>query len=254
MQVDPLNLLGDGIGKVELVDHMGSDLNTVNAARVSFAAISTSMTPRDEKLIQYLANAEPPHGSPSRHAVLQFRFKAPISIARQLYKHVVGIETIEFDGVELRVTTPEAQFKDQPWNEVSGRYVKVEPQFYVPQPHQWRVQAENNKQASVENAGVLTNTEQLTGVSTHLCQLAYDHYTTLLNSGVSREQARLFLPQSTYTEWQWTMSLAAALHLVRLRDHEGAQWEAQAYGKAVGQYLEQLFPVNYRAFNAEHSH
>ena len=69
-------------GSVELIDKMGSDLTTVESARVSFNKGASSMGDRESKLIRYLAEHE--HTSPFRHAHLMFRFKAPLFVARQL--------------------------------------------------------------------------------------------------------------------------------------------------------------------------
>ena len=41
--------------EVELVDHMGSDLTVVNAARVSFGKRKEEVTKGDEQLIKYLS-------------------------------------------------------------------------------------------------------------------------------------------------------------------------------------------------------
>jgi thymidylate synthase (FAD) len=108
--------------KVDLIDHMGSDLTVVNAARVSFNKTSSSLTEKDIKLINYLAKHK--HWSPFSHCFVQFRIKAPIFVARQLGKHQVGLA----------------------WNEVSRRYVDSEPEFY--KPVMWRGRAENAKQGS----------------------------------------------------------------------------------------------------------
>jgi thymidylate synthase (FAD) len=116
--------------KVELIDHMGSDLSVVNAARVSFNKKSALLrgntgwfiTPKDNKLIKYLAKHN--HFSPFTHNAVTLHIKAPIFVARQLQKHQVGFA----------------------WNEVSRRYVTDTPEFYVPDV--WRKAAENVKQGS----------------------------------------------------------------------------------------------------------
>ena len=110
---------------VTLVDHMGSDLSVVNAARVSFAKSHEEFQEKaDSRLINYLAKHN--HWSPFGHASMQFHIKAPIFVARQLVKHQVGLI----------------------WNEVSRRYVDDEPEFY--NPKKWRLSAENKKQGSSE--------------------------------------------------------------------------------------------------------
>ena len=111
--------------EVELLGHYGSDLEVVNAARVSFHKRANTMSPKDEKLIKYLADHK--HHSPFNHAFLSFRVKAPIFVARQLVKH-----------------------KFLPINEVSRRYVNTPPEFYIPSV--WRMAAENVKQGSSDIA------------------------------------------------------------------------------------------------------
>ncbi len=100
-------------GYIELLDHMGTDLTTVEAARVSFLKGTTKLGEREEKLIRYMAEHD--HTSPFRHATMMFRFKAPLFVARQLWKHVVGINT-EFD-LEERWSGFSGGFKDTGWNE-----------------------------------------------------------------------------------------------------------------------------------------
>lgn len=100
-------------GHVELLDAMGSDLTTVNAARVSFNRDASELGVREERLIRYLAEHE--HTSPFRHAMLMLRFKAPLLCARQMWKHIVGISP-EFD-LEDGWTGFSGGFKDTGWNE-----------------------------------------------------------------------------------------------------------------------------------------
>ena len=108
--------------KVEYVDHMGSDLSIVNAARVSFNKVSNILEPNDEKLIKYLAMHN--HWTPFAHTSISLRIKCPIFVARQLGKHQVGLV----------------------WNEVSRRYVDEEPEFFFPDV--WRGKPINAKQGS----------------------------------------------------------------------------------------------------------
>jgi thymidylate synthase (FAD) len=104
---------------VTYIDHMGSDLTVVNAARVSFNKESENIDDKDIKLIKYLAKHK--HWSPFSHCFIQFRIEAPLFVARQLIKHQVGLA----------------------WNEVSRRYVDTMPRFYT--PTSWRTKADNVK-------------------------------------------------------------------------------------------------------------
>jgi thymidylate synthase (FAD) len=221
-------------GSVELLDKMGSDLTTVESARVSFLKGTTDLGEREMRLIKYLAEHE--HTSPFRHAHLMFRFKAPLFVARQLWKHIVGI-TPEFD-LEDQFTGFSGGFKDTGWNEASARYVELQDEFYIPET--WRAQSASNKQGS---AGPLA--EQTSAAATYRrgLEAAYTTYQQLRELGVAKEQARIVLPQSIYTQWIWTGSLQAFLHVVDLRTKPDAQWETQQYGLAVQTILREYFPV-----------
>ena len=81
-KTDPLE---DGISSVELIRVSGSDLDIVNAARVSYGKVSKTISERDGKLIQFLMDHE--HTSPFEHNQISFRIKAPIYIVRQWMRH-----------------------------------------------------------------------------------------------------------------------------------------------------------------------
>ncbi len=221
-------------GSVELLDHMGSDLTTIEAARVSFLKGATEMSERESKLIRYLAEHE--HTSPFRHAMLMFRFKAPLFVARQLWKHIVGI-TPEFD-LEDRFASFSGGFRDTGWNEASGRYVELKEEFYIPEV--WRAQSASNKQGS---AGEIEDQAAAIDVYAEGLRQAYAAYRRLRELGAAKEQARVILPQSIYTQWIWTGSLQAFLHVVELRAKPDAQYETQQYGEAVRAVVREFFPV-----------
>jgi thymidylate synthase (FAD) len=221
-------------GSVELIDKMGNDLTTVESARVSFLKGAAELSDREKRLIRYLAEHE--HTSPFRHAMLMFRFKAPLFVARQLWKHIVGI-TPEFD-LEDQFSGFRGGFNATGWNEASGRYVELQDEFYVPDT--WRAQSSSNKQGS---AGAVDDQAGAAAAYRQGLEAAYAAYRQLREVGVAKEQARIVLPQSVYTQWIWTGSLQAFLHVVDLRAKPDAQWETQQYGYAVRAILEQHFPV-----------
>jgi thymidylate synthase (FAD) len=220
--------------KVDLIDHMGTDLTVVNAARVSFdkesywsssdGGFDYILTEKDDKLIHFLAKHE--HWSPFAHTSLQFRIKAPIFVARQLGKHQVGLV----------------------WNEVSRRYVDSEPEFYAPET--WRKRAENKKQGSSEEAVSIPLTEYW-GVGYDMVHDfnidAMSVYERLLKAGVCPEQARMVLPQSMMTEWYWTGSLMAFVRVLKLRLDPHTQYETRIVAEKMAPLIEELFPVSYKA-------
>jgi len=208
-------------GFVKLVDHMGSDLSVVNAARVSFGKRKEAYEEADGKLITYLAEHE--HTSPFRHATLTFHVKAPIFVFRQWMKHRISSE----------------------FNEISGRYVEFpEEEFFV--PGTFRRQAKVNKQGSEGQIGEEASV-QAKEIFLAACRNAVAQYKSLIALGVCREQARCVLPLGLYSEVYWTVSLQAAAHFIRLRTDSHAQWEIQQYAQAVKAMVEERFPNSLKA-------
>jgi thymidylate synthase (FAD) len=205
-------------GFVGLVDHMGSDLSVVNAARVSYGKRSTEFSAADDKLIRYLWRNK--HTSPFRHASLQFHIKAPIFVLRQWMKHQVGCS----------------------WNEISGRYVEFLPEFYVPE--EFRKQSKLNKQGST---GTIEEKDKAALIYETSLNYAFRDYARLLELGVCREQARMTLPTALYSECYWTTSLQAVLHFIKLRSDSHSQWEIQQYANAIKGIVEPLFPTTFDA-------
>lgn len=218
-------------GFVELIDSMGTDLTVVNSARVSFGKRKTALSEGDKKLIKYLA--EHKHWSPFRHVQLQFHCKVPEFVARQWYKHVVGIAYTDSATV------------DHAWNEISLRYVDAsEFNFYTPEG--FRRQSENNKQASTDELVSDPNGQLLAEYNNH-CQKSLDLYHRMLEHGVAREQARGVLPLNIYTEFYWTVSLQALVNFIQLRKHEGAQYEIRLFADALEKLTKQVVPVSFEA-------
>lgn len=221
-----INVLDNGY--VSLVDSMGSDLSVVNAARVSFNKEHEVLTEGDEKLIKFLLEHE--HASPFRHAFVTLEVCAPLFVARQWWKHVVGSDHT-MDG----------------WNEVSRRYVSEEPVYYIPE--KWRLQAKNKKQGSRGDLPPLANLTYTTLIE-NTYQVGTARYESALKDGVAVEQARLFLPAyGMYTSWRWSASLQSVLHFLELRKGDEAQWEIKQYAKAVTSLVEPLFPVTFKVYN-----
>ena len=200
---------------VEYMDHMGSDLTVVNAARVSFDKEHEEFDHRtDRGLIKYLAQHN--HWSPFAHCSVTFRVKAPIFVARQLVKHTVGFS----------------------WNEVSRRYVDNDPEFYF--PGEWRSRAENVKQGSSDAAVPFLSDPARVSVSQ-----ALSTYTYMLKAGVCPEQARMVLPQNTMTEWIWTGTLYAWARMCQLRLDPHTQKETRYVAEDIDREMSELFPTSW---------
>jgi len=213
----------DGLGFVELVDTFGDDLTVVNAARVSFAKESTTMEPRDEKLIKYLADHN--HITPFFHPQIRLRLKMPIYIAREWFRHTIGFAR----------------------NEVSRRYVDDKAECYSPTEGSLRERDTNKKQGSKSTP--IANEVEVLAKMKAFQDSAVEFYESLLTEKVAPEIARGVLPQSMYTEFIETGSLSAYSRLCRLRLDPQAQAEIQVYANAVSALLETRFPVSWKALH-----
>ena len=212
-------------GYIEVVDTLGDDLTPVNAARVSFGGRSDKFTEKDKRLSRFLIKHK--HFSPFRHQHIMVIIKAPEFVLRQWYKHVVGIETTSTHAT-----------KDHAWNEISGRYVEVEDFYY---PDVWRKQSEDNKQASEGELDDLQQKRMSLVYETYMTQVEMA-YETMISSGVAKEQARIVLPLSQYTQVWWTASFQSVMNFIELRDESTAQVEIQEYARALKEIMLDAFP------------
>jgi thymidylate synthase (FAD) len=199
--------------KASYIDHMGSDLSVVNAARVSFGKKHDSFQDKDTKLIRYLARHK--HISPFGHAFASFHVKAPVFVARQLVKH-----------------------KFLRWNEISRRYVDEEPEMYMPE--YWRGRSADKKQGSEGKADTLVSPR-------YAYDAALGTYKQLLSDGVAAEMARMVLPQSMMTEWYWSGSLDAFASMCHLRCKPDTQYESRLVADQISDKMAELFPVSWAA-------
>lgn len=221
-----VELYGDGIGKVDYVSHMGSDLTVVNSARVSFGVQKQELDNRDKRLINYLIRHR--HTSTLEHNLVTFRFCVPLYIRSQHHRH-----------------------RTWSYNEISRRYTDVDLRFY--EPEAFRTQHKSNRQAS--NVEELINPVLSCGSNCneavgHHRQMSLDLFEKMIEAGVCREQARGILPQNLYTEYYGTVNLSNLLKFIDLRTHEGAQWEIQKVAEACLEIATDLFPETVGAYRS----
>lgn len=234
--------------KVEYVDHMGTDLSVVDAARVSFAKKSAwesvisvdttrkedseewlkdhrvhkgcfvKMSEADAKLINYLAKHE--HWTPFAHTAISLRVAAPVPIRTQCFKHKVGL-------VE---------------NEESRRYIKSTPEIFIPE---FREKPEGSiKQGS---GGIHQSNEEWQYSYRKLTERCVDIYLQMIKEGVAPEQARFVLPQGAIVNWVWTGNLMSFANFYKKRIDPHAQQEIQEVARKVDEVIRPLFPVSWAA-------
>jgi thymidylate synthase (FAD) len=216
---DTIRVLDHGF--VALDGALASDLAVVNAARVSFNQSSDELTDRDAGLIKFLMREK--HGSPFEHGYFRFLVKAPLFVVREHHRHRAG----------------------HSYNEWSGRYAKMEPEFYVP----------DNVRSQVGKPGAYTfepmskeETENARKEVEDAGRAAFQAYERLLERGVAKEVARTVLPLATYTKYYWSCNPRSLMHFVALRNSAAAQFEIRQYAQAAESFLAALMPATHDAF------
>ena len=210
-------------GFLALDGALATDLAVVNGARVSFNQEAQEMSDRDAGLIRFLMRER--HGSPFEHGYFRFLVKAPIFVVREHHRHRAG----------------------HSYNEWSGRYSKLEAEFYVPE----YVRTQVGKPGAYSFEPVDEETREMTRREIQEnAERAFEAYERLLDQDIAKEVARAVLPLSTYTKYYWSCNPRSLMHFCGLRNHEAAQYEIRQYAAAAETFLEQLMPVTHAAFVA----
>lgn len=231
-KVERLSIKVGEYGEVTLIDVMPRLIPTENAtadyaiaeaARVSYGEGTKQMS-NDETLIRYLMRHS--HTSPFEMCELKFYLNIPIVVARQIIRH-----------------------RTASVNEYSARYSTVKDQFFV--PSEVRKQSTSNRQGSEGEVDPKVGESFIAyveGVNQHL----YESYMEFMEKGVTREQARMVLPLTTYTRMYWKIDLHNFFHFVLLRMDEHAQKETRDFARAMYELAKQVFPISCKAFEEYH--
>jgi thymidylate synthase (FAD) len=215
---------------VDLVEYSGSDELICKAARVSTLGAASIDSEESAGLINFLIKNR--HGSPFEHSMMMFRISAPIFVWREYMRHRIGIS----------------------YNEQSGRYMELEPVFYIPKQDRALVQVGKPGKYTYEPG----SEEQLTLCLDTLCvsyKVAWDSYQKQLKAGIAKEVARMCLPVSIYSTAYVTLNPRSMMHFLSLRTkHEGAtfpsfpMWEINDVANQMEEIFIGLFPITSKAF------
>jgi thymidylate synthase (FAD) len=209
-------------GSLELTQHCVSDLNVVNAARVSLHKQSHELSDADAGLIKFLMREH--HGTPFEHGYLQFRVKAPIFVFREWHRHRVG----------------------HSYNEWSARYSQLEPEFYIPEEFTTQVGKPGHYTFEpIEGKGLNMMLKASMERSYRESYATYEH---LMKLGVSKQQARSVLPVATYSEMIWSCNPRSLMHFLNLRNSANAQHEIRVYAEATEKFFKEIMPITAQAF------
>jgi len=191
------------------------DTDVANSARMSFEGQDQSRSYEVEmKLNRYLMLNR--HMTPFESIEVWLEMKLPIFVARQFVRH----RTVSL-------------------NEVSGRYVTLPAEWYIPETVGGK--AADKKQGQEDNLPGGTQLEFKYSLDEH-CRSGYLEYLRAISMGVAPEHARMFLSLNHYTHWLWKQDLRNLMHFLSLRQHSHAQVEARAYANAIVELLEPHIP------------
>lgn len=198
------------------------DRDPAQAARMSFEQMDSDRTLADDmKLARYLLKNK--HTSPFEQVQVWLEMKLPIFVARQFVRH----RTVRL-------------------NEVSGRYVQLPAEWYIPELKNVLIQSDDKKQGGkpidLDDALQVSRGIRYLENLQRNCVQSYGAYQDSIQDGIAMEQSRLHLHLNHYTHWIWNQDLHNLLHFLGLRDHSHAQAEAQAYARAIKDLLKQHLP------------
>lgn len=207
-------------GHVILVDWMGDDNAIVDAARLSYGQGTIKRTD-SVGLIRYLMRHR--HTSPFEMVELKFQLKMPIFVARQWIRH-----------------------RTANINEMSGRYSEMPNEFFVFE--ELSVQSQSNKQGR-QDGKALRSDEFLREMEAQGAEAFALYYDMIdVEDDVAREQARVGLPLSTYTEFVWKIDLHNLFHFLKLRTDSHAQREIRDYATVLERHVADIVPIAYQAW------
>ena len=203
-------------------DYDADDVDPANVARKSFDQSDSGRVKEDDlRLNNYLVRKW--HTTPIEHVVVWLEMKLPIFVARHFARH----RTVSID-------------------EVSGRYVQLPDEWYIPKLEDVQIQSSNKKQGGRRID--LSNSEEVAAAHVfranldNNCANSYKCYQAALQYNMAMEQARLFLHLNHYTHWIWKQDLHNLMHFLSRRDHKDAQIEDQYYAQAIIQLLTPVIP------------
>lgn len=231
MSNEKIDVFGDNKSFIRLLETAGSELSIINAAKVSFGKEVSTVDESGKGLINFLLKNK--HGSPFEHNFFAFHIKAPLFVIREWQRHRIGFS----------------------YNEISGRYSELSPDFYIPQKLRqqtgkpgnytftdWVPSAPEDEFAKFDLEKFLIKAIEESSVQ------AFDTYKYLLNKGVAKEQARIVLPLNLYTEIRWTCNARSLMNFLSLRNSPDAMYEIRRYAEEIEKIFAQHMPNVHRSF------
>ena len=203
------------VGNIKLVRHMGDELAIVNAARMSFDKHKDELDDKDIALLRSLVRNH--HTSPLEHVVFTFEVHCPLFVRAQWFRH-----------------------RTWSFSEVSRRYTSEGMDFFLPSEDEIRMQSADAREASVD--GLSPVRKEAVEKMEEATRKAFEVYQELLDMGVSREQARMVLPQNLNTTFLATVDLNNLIKFLQLRSGKHAQSEIRVYAECIKELITPIVP------------
>lgn len=209
-------------GHVRLEAHMGSDLDVVNNAKVSFAKHSAEMGEHETGLLNYLMREK--HGTPFEAVTFRFNVRCPLFVRGEWMRHRIAS-----------------------YNEESARYSRVRLDGFVIEASDVRTQVGKPGKYRFEPVNAATAEVARTLIQDSY-NVAFETYETLLDMGIAREVARTVLPEGRYTEFYFTVNARALMNFLSLRNADTALREIRYYAQALEDLFGTVMPITHKAF------
>ena len=214
------NIAGPTRRAISLDEFDADDVDPANTARMSYGEMNGDRTHKEDLgLAKYLM--EHMHTGPFEQIEIWVEMKLPIFVARQWIRH-----------------------RTASLNEVSGRYITLPPEWYIPSFENVGIKAASNKQGRdiTDTPGNTAKAKAYCRALNRVCRSSYNEYEIALNDGIPTELARLFLHLNHYTHWIWKQNLHNMMHLLSLREDSHAQFEVRQYAHVIAAGLREQLP------------
>lgn len=210
-------------GWVKLLDNMGTDLDIVNSARISFEVTHEQLEEGDDKLIHFLLKNR--HGTPFEAVEFHFQVRAPITVVREWQRHRIAS-----------------------YNEISGRYVKMKKDNYIPEAKAIRVQKGKPGAYHYEPVNDMNVETLVQNVFDKTYEFCYAQYEFLLSQGIAKELARNLLNLGLYTEFRFKTNARSLMNFLSLRNADNAMYEIRKYADMIERIFKEVLPITHEAF------
>lgn len=140
------------------------------------------------------------------------------------------------------------------YNEQSGRYMEMEPVFYIPDVRRPLVQKGKPGEYTFVD-GTEAHRSRVHASIVRSSTDEWEQYQRLLSYGIAKEVARMVLPLNIYSTAYVTINLRSLMNFLSLRTRDEAstfpsypQYEIEMVAKTMEKCFAELYPLTHEAF------